>query len=46
MFHEACNFIKKEIWHRFSREFYEISKNTFFTEHFRTTASVHIEYSN
>ena len=25
----------------FSSEFYEISKNTFFTEHLRTTASIH-----
>ena len=27
----------------FSCEFYEISKNTFFTEHLRTTASVDAE---
>ena len=36
---EACNFIKKEaLAQLFSCEFYEISKNTFFTEHHRTTA--------
>ena len=33
----ACNFIKKEV---FSCEFYEISKNTVFTEHFWTTATL------
>ena len=32
----ACNFIKKETLAQvFSYEFCEISKNTFFTEHFR-----------
>ena len=37
---EACNFIKKETLAQvFSCEFCEISKNTFFTEHLRTTAS-------
>ena len=37
---EACNFIKKEALAQvFSCEFYEISKNIFFTEHLRTTAS-------
>ena len=37
---EACNFIKKEtLAQEFSCEFCEISKNTFFTEHFRATAS-------
>ena len=37
---EVCNFIKKETLAQvFSSEFYEISKNTFFTEHFLTTAS-------
>ena len=37
---EACNFIKKEtLAQMFSREFCEIFKNTFFTEHLRTTAS-------
>ena len=36
----ACNFIKKETLAQvFSYEFCEISKNTFFTEHLRTTAS-------
>ena len=31
---EVCNFIKKEIMAQvFSRQAYEISKNTFFTEH-------------
>ena len=38
---EGCNFIKKEIPAQvFSCEFCEISKNTFFTEHLWTTASV------
>ena len=37
----ACNFIKKEILTQvLSCEFCEISKNTFFTEHLRKTASV------
>ena len=37
---QACNFIKKETLVRvFSCEFCEISKNTFFTEHLRATAS-------
>ena len=37
---EACNFIKKETLAQvFFRESFEISKNTFFTEHLRTTAS-------
>ena len=36
----ACNFIKKETLAQvFSCEFYEISKNTFFTEHLWATAS-------
>ena len=36
----ACNFIKKETLALvFSCEFCEISENTFFTEHLRTTAS-------
>ena len=36
----ACNFIKKEtLANVFSREFCEISKNTFFTEHVWATAS-------
>ena len=38
---QACNFIKKETLAQvFSSEFHEISKNTFFTEHLWTTASV------
>ena len=38
---EACNFVKTEtLVQMFSCEFCEISKNTFFTEHFRATASV------
>ena len=38
---EACNFIKKKTLAQvFSCEFCEISKNTFSTEHLRTTASV------
>ena len=37
---ETCNFIKKETLAQvFSCEFCEISKNTFFIEHFWTTAS-------
>ena len=37
---EAFNFIKKEtLAQLFSCEFCEISKNTFFTEHFWATAS-------
>ena len=36
---QACNFIKKEtLAYGFSCEFYEISKNTFFTEHLWATA--------
>ena len=39
---EACNFIKKETLAQvFSCEFCEISKNTFFIEHLRETASEH-----
>ena len=38
---KACNFIKKEALAQvFSREFCEISKNTFFKDHLWTTASV------
>ena len=38
---QSLNFIKKETLAQvFSSEFCEISKNTFFTEHLRTTASV------
>ena len=37
---EACNFIKKETLVKvLSCEFCKISKNTFFTEHLRTTVS-------
>ena len=37
----ACNFINKETLAQvFSCEFCEIFKNTFFTEHLRTTASI------
>ena len=37
---EGCNFIKKETLAQvFSREFCEIFKNTFFTEHLQATAS-------
>ena len=37
---DACSFIKKETLAQvFSCEFCEISRNTFFTEHLRTTAS-------
>ena len=36
---QACNFIKKEILAQvFSCEFYEMSKNIFFTEHLSSTA--------
>ena len=43
---QACNFIKKETLAQvFSCEFYEIFKNTFFTELPRTTASVNILFS-
>ena len=35
-----CKFIKKEtLAQMFSCEFYDISKNIFFTEHLRTTTS-------
>ena len=37
---DACNFIKKETLAQvFLSEFWEMSKNTFFIEHLRTTAS-------
>ena len=43
----ASNFIKKETLAQvFSCEFYEISKNTFFTEHLRTTVSVIFPFSS
>ena len=36
---EACNVIKKEtLIQVFSSDFYELSKNTFFTEHLGVTA--------
>ena len=39
---ETCNFIKKETLAQvFSCKFWEISKNTFFAEHLRATASAH-----
>ena len=38
---KACSFIKKEtLTQVFSYRFCKISKNTFFTEHFRTTTSI------
>ena len=38
----ACNFIKKEtLAQLFSCEFCELSRNTFFTEHVWTAASVY-----
>ena len=44
---ETCNFIKKETPSQvFSCEFCEISNNTFFTEHLRTTASVHLNINS
>ena len=44
---QACNFIKKEALTKvFSCEFFEIFKNTYFTGHFRTTASVIMTYDN
>ena len=40
----ACNFIIKEtLTQVFSYEFCHISKNTFFTEHLRTTAPIHCD---
>ena len=43
---EACNFIKKEALAQvFSCEFCEISKNTFFAEHLRTTVSIFLHFS-
>ena len=42
---EACNFIKKETLELvFSYEFWEISKNTFFTEYLRAT-TLHVKLS-
>ena len=44
---EACNFIEEETLAQvFSCEFCEISKNTFFTEHVWTTASINILFAN
>ena len=44
---QACNFIKKEILAQlFSCEFYEISKNIFFTEHLWTTALEYVIIAN
>ena len=41
---QACNFIKNEtLAQLFSCEFYEIFKNTFFTEHLWSTDSEHIQ---
>ena len=38
---QACNFIKKETsTQMFSCEFFEMFRNTFFTEHLRMSASV------
>ena len=43
---QTCNFVKKETLAQvFSCEFYEISKNTSFTEHLRTTASTFMRNS-
>ena len=43
----AWNFIKKETLAQvFSCEFCEISKNTFFAEHLRTSASVCLQYTS
>ena len=40
---QVCNFIRKETLAQvFSCEFREISKNTFFTEYFRTTAFTNV----
>ena len=44
---EAYNFVKKETLAQvFSCEFCEISKNTYFTEHLRTTASTFLTFSS
>ena len=43
---QAGNFIKKETLEQvFSREFCEISMNTFFTEHLQATASAVLQHS-
>ena len=42
---EACNFIKKDVLTEvYSYEFCKIFKNTFFTEHFQMTASMHYQF--
>ena len=42
---KACNFIKKEsVTQVFSSEFYEISKNTLFTEHLWETAAKYLRW--
>ena len=42
---QACNFIKKETLAQvFSCEFYEIFKNTFFTERVQTAASFVLDF--
>ena len=42
----TCNFVKKETLAQvFSCEFCEISKNTFFTEYLRTTASIKMNFT-
>ena len=47
VYSEVKSFIKKETLAQvFSYEFCEISKNTFFTEHLRATASVYLHYSS
>ena len=44
---KARNFIKKEsLAQVFSREFYEISKNTIFTDHLWTTASTSLYFNH
>ena len=35
---EAATLLKKRLWHMFSCEFYEISRNNFFIEHIGATA--------
>ena len=43
---QTFNFIKKRLWHRcFPCAFCKISKNTFLTEHFWTTASAELKKS-
>ena len=40
---QACNFIRKKLRHRFSCDYCEIFKNTYFEEHLRTAAIVYSE---